>query len=136
MTTGADAFVVVGHTACRLCGDWFITGTRSGKLCESCATEQSATSRTAEVIASIEGRTVVHRPTRARKRKREKLDADKRQRKREWNRARSIATQRLVRIHHDLYLSLLAESKAELGIDPRLDHRSVSALPLEREMSA
>lgn len=134
MTTGADAFVAVGYESCTSCGDWFPEGTRRGGKCATCAALILEQCRTMEVAHAVDGRTIVNRPTRARRKAKRKLTPAERHQKRLWNRARSRAIQRLIRLNKPMYEILMAEAKAELGLDPRLDRRSAGAGPIEAEL--
>jgi hypothetical protein len=85
-----------------------------------------------EIAYEVDGRRMASRPTRARKHRPSPRDPERR---RLWNRARSRAIQRLVRIHHPLYEVLLAQEKAELGLDPGLDVRSPGSGAIEHEVT-
>lgn len=131
MTTGAECFVPVGFEACRHCGDFHVEGEMIGGACQECAAAILEQSRNMEVALAVGGRTVVHRPTRAKRRRKRKLTAAEREHKRLWNRARSRATQRLIRLNHPMYELLLAEEKAKLGLDSRLDARPPGVGPID-----
>lgn len=134
MTTGADCFVPLGHEACRHCGDLHVEGVMVGGACTDCAALLLEQARTMEVVHAVNGRTVVSRPTKAKRRRKRKLTPAERENKRLWNRARSRAIQRLIRLNHPMYELLLAEAKAELGLDSRLDVRPPGAGPIEAEL--
>lgn len=105
-----------------------------GGACTDCAALLLEQARTIEITHAVNGRTVVSRPTKAKRRRKRKLTPAERENKRLWNRARSRATQRLIRLNHPMYELLLAEAKAELGLDSRLDIRPPGAGPIEREL--
>lgn len=124
-----DDIVVAGYYACRRCGEWVPDGVGRRGYCTDCMRDIGDEARTIELAYEVEGRTLVSRPTRARKHRQPKRDPESR---RAWNRARSRALQRLKRIHAPLYEVLLAQEKAELGLDPRLDKRSTGSAAIER----
>ncbi len=137
MTTGAlgaDGFVPLGHEACRHCGDLYVEGVLVGGACIDCARLILEQARTMEVVHAVNGRTVVNRPTKSKRRRKRKLTPAERENKRLWNRARSRAIQRLIRLNHPMYEMLLAEEKAKLGLDSRLDVRPPGAGPIEAEL--
>lgn len=129
--TGADGFVPVGYEQCRDCGDFAVEGTLRRGRCEACRGRLAEVAATAEVTYEVGGRTLVSRPTRARKRsrRRPRTEAD-----RAWNRARSRALQRLATIHRPLYEVLLAQEKAKEGLDPGIMVRSPGSKAIEDQI--
>jgi hypothetical protein len=115
-SSGADGFVPVGYRSCRGCGEFMLV-TQRASYCVTCRDEMATEARALE-LATLDRRPLVTRPTKARRRKARPTEA-----RRLWNRARSRAMQRLVRIHRPMYEVLLAEEKAALGLDPHLDER-------------
>lgn len=122
-----DELVVAGYVACGRCGEWIPEGRR---LCGDCTKAVETEAATVELAYEVAGRRLVSRPTRGRRRK----SGRDPERHRLWNRARSRATARLVKIHHPLYEVLLAQEKAALGLDPRLDDRSPGSGAIERSL--
>jgi hypothetical protein len=114
---GADLFVPVGYRSCQGCGEFMLVTLRASR-CADCRDEMASEARAPE-LATLDHRPLVTRPTKARRRRK----ARPTEAKRLWNRARSRAMQRLVRIHRPMYEVLLAEEKAALGLDPHLDER-------------
>lgn len=127
--------MVAGYQACSVCGEWTVESGSADRRCADCRAEAADVARHLEVVHQVRDRTVVSRPTRARKRRKHKLTAAEREQRRLWNRARSRAIQRLVRIHRPLYQVLLAEEKERLGLDPRLDERSAGSAAIERSIA-
>ena len=128
VSTGADAFVVEGYRGCAQCGVWKVEGTLRRGYCDDCLGKGAGR---LELVRELD-RPAPKRPSRARRTR--KLTAEQQIAKRNWNKARSLALHRLARIHHPLYEVLLAEAKAELGLDPRLDQRAPGSAALERAM--
>ena len=118
---GADQFTPEGYEACRHCGHFMVAGGKY-RSCDACRRQRVENARHLELVDLAQ-----RKPARRRRRAR-KLTAAEREQKRVWNRARSRAIQRLVRVHHELYLMLLAEEKAKLGLDPSLDAREIRAV--------
>lgn len=123
--------VVAGYYACRKCGEWTPDNAGRRQICPDCLRNVGDQARTVELAYEVAGRVLVDRPTRARRHRQPKRDPKSR---RLWNRARGRAMQRLVRIHRPLYEVLLAQEKAELGLDPHIKVRSTGSVAIERAM--
>lgn len=123
-----DDIVVAGYYACRRCGEWTPDGVGKRGYCPDCVKTTNDEAATIELAYQAHGRTLVSRPTRARHKSKKRDPASRRT----WNRARSRAMQRLVRIHRPLYEVLLAQEKAELGLDPGIDQRSPGSGVIEK----
>lgn len=129
---GAEDFVIAGYETCRRCGEWAVEGSLISRLCSECASELAHQAETVELAYEVDGRTVVSRPTRSRRRPTPTDPA----RKRAWNRARSRALLRVARVHRPLYEVILAQEKAKEGLDPRLDERVPGSAAIERELAS
>jgi hypothetical protein len=127
-----DDLTVAGYYACRKCGEWTPDGVGKRGYCPDCMKRLGEEARHLEIAYEVAGRKLVSRPTRSRPARPSRRDPERR---RLWNRARSRAIQRLVRIHHPLYEVLLAQEKEALGLDPGLDVRSPGGGAIEREVT-
>lgn len=122
---GASGYIPAGYTGCRHCGQWIVGSTPTG-LCPVCL--GNGLGHLELVRESV--RPIPKRATRGRKAR--KLTPEAKERKRQWNRARSRALMRLSRIYHPMYETLLAEELAAAGLDPKLDQRAPGSGATER----